>query len=129
VSLSPALRMVLEFLEHGDLYSFLHPEVDSLHEGISQIPQQDFPWSLRIRILLDIATGMNYLQSREPPIIHRDLRSPNIFLGSLSEHSPVRAKIADFGLARFVAPTAEGALDTWEWVAPETLSGNPYTIS
>lgn len=45
---------------------------------------QVFPWALRLRIALDIAKGLNYLQSITPPIVHRDLRSPNIFVIPIS---------------------------------------------
>jgi serine/threonine protein kinase len=32
------------------------------------------------------------------------------------------AKVADFGLSRLVAPKIDGQLNTWQWMAPETLS-------
>lgn len=38
------------------------------------------PWPLRWKIALDIAKGMRYLHSFKPPIVHRDLRSPNVFV-------------------------------------------------
>jgi len=74
ICLAPSLRMILEYLPAGDLCKFLHPTLGS------SIDPQDFPWSLRLRMALDIAKGMQYLQSREPPVVHRDLRSPNIFV-------------------------------------------------
>ena len=33
----------------------------------------------------------------------------------------VCAKVADFGLARLVAPDIAGSLGTWQWLAPEVL--------
>jgi hypothetical protein len=33
----------------------------------------------------------------------------------------VRAKVADFGLTRAVVPQMSGALDTWQWLAPEVI--------
>jgi serine/threonine protein kinase len=41
-------------------------------------------------ISLDIAKGMEALHSHK--IIHRDLRSPNVLVCSLSKTAPVRAK-------------------------------------
>ncbi len=49
---------------------------------LSKAPLTDeqIPWALRWRIALDVAKGMNYLHSFQPPIVHRDLRSPNVFV-------------------------------------------------
>ena len=35
------------------------------------------------------------------------------------------ALVADFGLARHVAPDISGSLRTWQWMAPETLHTTP----
>jgi serine/threonine protein kinase len=36
---------------------------------------------LRLKaVLLSVARGMNYLHSRTPPILHLDLKSPNILV-------------------------------------------------
>ena len=35
-------------------------------------------WSCRINMSLDIAKGMDFLHSRSPPIIHRDLKTSNV---------------------------------------------------
>ena len=42
-----------------------------------------------------ILTGLNYLHSQKPPIIHRDLKCDNIFING--NHGEV--KIGDLGLA------------------------------
>lgn len=34
----------------------------------------------RLRIAVDVAEGMLYLHTREEPVIHRDLKSHNIFM-------------------------------------------------
>jgi len=79
------------------------------------------------RELLDsmqqIASGMDYLHSLDPPVLHRDLKSPNILVhGS-------RLAIADFGLARYQERsdnqmTAETG--SYRWMAPEVIRHEKY---
>uniref|UniRef100_A0A1J3DPL9 LysM domain receptor-like kinase 4 n=1 Tax=Noccaea caerulescens TaxID=107243 RepID=A0A1J3DPL9_NOCCA len=55
----------------------------------------------RLQIALDIATGLNYLHNfADPPYVHKDLNSGNVFLDY-----EFRAKIGNLGLAR---STGEG---------------------
>src|SRR3990167_2668350 len=86
ISIAPQLRMIMEWCPGGDLYHFL-------------AHAQPVCWALKYRIAYDIACGMKYLQDVTPPIIHRDLRSPNVFIMSTNPKDPVVAKIADFGLS------------------------------
>jgi hypothetical protein len=89
------------------------------------VNDDDISWKLRLRITIDIAQGMNYLHSRTPPITHRDLRSPNVFLMSRNENAEVVAKVADFGLAVFSESGKLGKqLMTWQWLAPEVIAPN-----
>jgi serine/threonine protein kinase len=80
-------------------------------------------WTQRIQILLDVATGLNYLHGfTAPPHVHKDIKSSNILL-----ESDFRGKIANFGLAR----SAEGEegqfaltkhiIGTRGYMAPEYL--------
>ena len=43
-------------------------------------PDRELPLSLRLRLALQVAEGMMYLHEQNPPIIHRDLKSHNIFV-------------------------------------------------
>ena len=84
---------------------------------------------------------MNYLhtyekQGRLTPVIHRDLKSPNLLLVSPPSSArgapPVVVKVADFGLSRDKEQTE--ATDTVMmtgcgsvlWMAPEILLGKTY---
>jgi Protein tyrosine and serine/threonine kinase len=53
----------------------------------------EISWEFRVRVMLDVAHAMQYLHSLAPPIIHRDLRSPNVFLMSQDCEAPVVAKV------------------------------------
>ena len=72
----------------------------------------------------DAAKGMQYLHSRQPPIIHRDLKSPNLLVDA---HWHV--KVSDFGLSRTLheqeQPTTSslGGAGNPRWLAPEVRAG------
>ena len=46
-----------------------------------------------VSLALQVAEGMNFLHTRRPPVVHRDLKSHNVLLDSNGE-----AKLCDFGL-------------------------------
>jgi serine/threonine protein kinase len=77
---------------------------------------------LQRSIAISVARGMAYLHSRSPPLLHMDLKSPNILVDD-----KWRIKIADFGLSKVkrstVLSTAAGG--TAEWMAPEVLRSEP----
>lgn len=68
-------------------------------------------------VLIGVASGLNYLHSRKPPVVHRDIKSPNILvMDSIS-------KIADVGIARTMGAsdmTAQKGF-TMAWAAPEVV--------
>jgi len=115
--------IVSEFCSGGSLYNKLR--------DVYSVPMS---WRQRIKILLDVAKGMEYLHGCSPCIMHRDLKSCNVLLSkqikSASDHPT--AKVADFGLSRTVDnqnPTQgwmTRCVGTWRWMAPEVFSSNVY---
>uniref|UniRef100_A0A453CGU6 non-specific serine/threonine protein kinase n=3 Tax=Aegilops tauschii subsp. strangulata TaxID=200361 RepID=A0A453CGU6_AEGTS len=70
---------------------------------------------------IQILRGLEYLQSQEPSIIHRDLRCDNIFING---HDG-QVKIGDFGLATFLHQRKTRSIKgTLEFMAPELFTGN-----
>ena len=63
------------------------------------------------------------MQTRNPPITHRDLRSPNIFITADN-----KALIGDFGMAQLANPIVCGILSTWQWLAPECIDTHSDAI-
>eukprot|EP00029_Vermamoeba_vermiformis_P011935 TRINITY_DN673_c0_g1_i2.p1 TRINITY_DN673_c0_g1~~TRINITY_DN673_c0_g1_i2.p1 ORF type:complete len:782 (+),score=23.84 TRINITY_DN673_c0_g1_i2:51-2396(+) len=78
-----------------------------------------------VQLALDIAKGLNYLHCLTPKIIHRDLKSANVLL----YHDKKRAKVSDFGTARFLhsSSAANTVIGTFGFIAPEVLQESPYT--
>lgn len=113
ITLHP-LRMIMEFCPGMDLANFL-----STNPRVANEPQHDL---LRLRIALDVAKGMQYIHNLSPPVIHRDLRSPNVFVVSTDDNAEIVAKIGDFGLAEYTAHGLNEALPTWQWLPPETFN-------
>ncbi|CAO2824269.1 unnamed protein product [Amaranthus hypochondriacus] len=73
--------LVYEYMSHGTLH-------DHLHGGLSPLG-----WTLRLRIALQAAKGLEYLHMEaNPPVVHRDVKSSNILLDS-----DWGARISDFG--------------------------------
>lgn len=67
----------------------------SLHELLETNP--NIPLATKRSVLHDVARGLLYIHSRNPPIIHRDLTAKNVLM-----NSAMVAKLADLGVARIV---------------------------
>ena len=75
---------------------------------------------VRLSILRDVATALNYLHLQREPIIHRDVSSANVLLQALPDRK-WRGKLSDFGsanLARYATTPAPGAI---VYCAPEAF--------
>eukprot|EP01018_Ginkgo_biloba_P016696 Gb_16362 [translate_table: standard] len=113
VTCHPNLSIVTEYLPRGSLYRLIH------RAGAREVLDE----RRRLRMALDVAKGMNYLHRLTPPIVHRDLKSPNLLVDKTWT-----VKVCDFGLSRFKANTflsSKSAAGTPEWMAPEVLRDEP----
>ena len=70
----------------------LDSNLDNLLETTPSIPL-----TLKQSLLTDVARGLLYLHTRDPPVVHRDLSARNVLLTS-----SLVAKISDLGCARIV---------------------------
>ncbi|KAL5569551.1 hypothetical protein UlMin_026126 [Ulmus minor] len=105
----PNLAIVTEYLSNGCLYKLLQrPDAGVILDE-----------KRRLNMAIDVAKGMNYLHQLQPPIVHRDLKSPNLLVDST-----YTVKVCDFGLSRSKENTflsSKTAGGTPEWMAPEVL--------
>lgn len=114
----PVPMVVLPFMMHGDLHTFLL---------LSRLGERPFDVSLQplLRFLLDISRGMEYLSSRS--IVHRDLAARNCMLDET-----MCVCVADFGLSRtlyrgdYYRQGSASKLPV-KWIALESLVDNMYT--
>ena len=84
------------FLEGSALPVLVMERLDSnLDELLEGVP--GLPLALKRSLLADVARGLLYLHTHNPPVVHRDLSARNVLLTS----SQV-AKISDLGNARIV---------------------------
>jgi serine/threonine protein kinase len=110
---SPA-QLVLEVLD-GTVYDLA-----------KAMYNESAPPSKLLDSLVDLLAGCAYLHAREPPLLHRDLKPPNIL-----HDAKGRCKLCDFGTAIELLP---GAPLPTKWVgsqlyvAPEVDREEPYGL-
>ena len=107
---------VTELCTRGSLYDVLH------RARSDDTAAAELTWRRRLRLALGAAKGMHHLHSHHPPILHRDLRSPNLFVDE-----QWTAKVGGLGLSEAV-PAISASEQTmlpsnggFSWLAPEVL--------
>ncbi|XP_072049925.1 receptor-interacting serine/threonine-protein kinase 3-like [Amphiura filiformis] len=101
--------IIMDYIEHGNLKSFMpNLKCDC--------------WPRRIRIIYDIAAGMDHLHHLNPPIVHKDLKASNIFISG-----NFMAKLGDLGLSvtanKFYADHTTTGIGTVSHIPPEAWAG------
>ncbi|XP_031570589.1 angiopoietin-1 receptor-like, partial [Actinia tenebrosa] len=116
------LYVIVEFARHGSLIEYLRSQ--------RLKPEKEYEFELkyvnRLRIALDVAKGMAFLQSKR--CVHRDLAARNVLLAD-----DFVAKVADFGLSRDIYETGEyekttGGKVPTRWMAIESLEIRKFTL-
>ncbi|XP_018575344.1 tyrosine-protein kinase hopscotch [Anoplophora glabripennis] len=111
----PEVSLVMEFVQHGSLQSYLKINKEKLEDG--QL----------LKYALDIAKGMDYLGTKN--IVHRDLAARNILVVD-DNH----VKISDFGLAQVMGTNDYYILKTpnrelpIKWYSPESLRDGKFSV-
>eukprot|EP00727_Mastigamoeba_balamuthi_P002978 m51a1_g12678 putative protein serine threonine (806) ;mRNA; r:118-3810 len=109
------LAIVMEYAPMGSLDSYIARH--ALESG------------LKPHIALDVSKGMEFLHANG--ILHRDLKTENILVFSLSPKAPVRVKISDFGTSRLIG-SEEASKDLTKGIgtplyqSPEVMTSSPY---
>ncbi|KAL6640033.1 hypothetical protein ACP70R_022343 [Stipagrostis hirtigluma subsp. patula] len=92
------LLLVFEYMPQGSLQGALFGG-DAARDG------RFLDWPKRLAVIRDVARALAFLHAEcQPPVVHGDLKPSNVLLDA-----DFRAKLADFGLARFKTPDAVAA--------------------
>ena len=105
------LNIVMEFASNGNLYEMLRNRRGKL------MSEADI-W----RLFIQIVSALNYIHSLK--ILHRDIKSMNIFLDSANN-----CKIGDFGVSKILENTkdmAKTVIGTPFYLSPEMCENLPY---
>ncbi|CAL5339699.1 unnamed protein product [Camellia sinensis] len=124
---------LLKTLKHHHIMKFYTSWVDTANRNINFVTEMFSSGTLKqyrqkhkkvnIRAVkhwcIQILTGLHYLHSHDPPVIHRDLKCDNIFVnGNQGE-----VKIGDLGLAAILQKShAAHCVGTPEFMAPEVYA-------
>ena len=106
------LCLVMEICRGGSLTSLLKHR----HLAINEV----------VIIVRHIAMAMNWLHSRNPPILHLDLKPANILL---TDTESLHVKVSDFGLARPSNSDSRAIVGTRRFMAPEMMRKAPVNES
>lgn len=75
-----------------------------------------FPELQAVVILKQLLKSLEYIHTRSPPVVHRDIKASNVLL-----HETGRVKLGDFGIATHDTGRLSTQIGSPYWLAPEML--------
>ena len=121
----PAIVRIVDIIDNGDVIYIIEDYIEG--ETLSTILENNGaqPQELVIEWAMQICEALEYLHTRKPPIIYRDMKPANVML-----KPDGNIKVIDFGIAReykdqSLADTV--SLGTKGYAAPEQFGGKGQT--
>lgn len=121
----PAIVRIVDIIDNGDVIYIIEDYIEG--ETLSTILENNGaqPQELVIEWAMQICEALEYLHTRKPPIIYRDMKPANVML-----KPDGNIKVIDFGIAReykdqSLADTV--SLGTKGYAAPEQFGGRGQT--
>ncbi|KAL6838399.1 hypothetical protein ACP4OV_031805 [Aristida adscensionis] len=100
-----SLLLVFEYMPQGSLQGALFGGDAAAAAAAAARDGSFLDWPRRLAVIRDVARALAFLHAEcHPPVVHGDLKPSNVLLDAA-----FRAKLADFGLARFKTPDAVAA--------------------
>ncbi|CAE8629642.1 unnamed protein product [Polarella glacialis] len=109
-----AVRLVLEYMDGGDLHGFIEQQREVGHCFEAHFPRS---------VLAAVGGALAYVHSAG--VLHRDVKPANVLISRRSR----RIKLADFGIAKLVEANtlkAQTLVGTPHYFSPELVSGEEY---
>eukprot|EP00927_Polykrikos_kofoidii_P043274 TRINITY_DN3732_c0_g1_i5.p1 TRINITY_DN3732_c0_g1~~TRINITY_DN3732_c0_g1_i5.p1 ORF type:complete len:623 (-),score=55.45 TRINITY_DN3732_c0_g1_i5:390-2078(-) len=108
--------LVLEMVDGDSLDEFVRHELGPPNQTLVE----------RTQLICGIGFGLQYLHSRQPRIVHGDLKPSNVLVSAAGVEITdriLRTKIIDFGLSRVLTRNVRPLGGTPQWMAPEVFVG------
>ena len=126
--------LAIEYCPRGSLYDVLQK---AKHDPKSFRPK--LTWKRRLLMAKEAAAGVLHLHTRSPPILHRDIKSPNFLVTA-----EMGVKVCDMGLSKldprhdseedsqiasaYQTVSTAGGVGNPRWLSPEVLNGGMSTL-
>jgi serine/threonine protein kinase len=123
---NPHIPRVYDYFNDGSRYFLVMELVDGRTlESLLQESGGSFSEEYAVNISVQLASTLDYIHSRTPPIIYRDLKPSNVIVTPSG-----LVKLIDFGIARHFQPvSAVTRIGTPGYAAPEQYRGRPQAAS
>lgn len=116
---------IVSYLGHDYIDSRLYIYLEYMAGGsMAQVLSQFGPLdeSLVAIYTRELIEGLAYLHTREPPVLHRDIKGANILVGL-----DCKVKLSDFGCSKRTSDTLSKSMrGSIPWMAPEVIQQSGY---